>query len=60
MPSVFQQTAESGIYKAFGDKLRSYPKSRCLATQQCIDMVKSEPHQHVYFNVYISLHESFI
>ncbi|EFX66430.1 hypothetical protein DAPPUDRAFT_332232 [Daphnia pulex] len=48
-------TAESGMFKALGDKLRAYPKSRCLATEQCIDLVKSQPYQHVYFNTRVVL-----
>jgi hypothetical protein len=34
-----------------GDKLRAYPMSRCNTTQQCVDLVKSLPKQHVYFGV---------
>lgn len=37
------------IYKDLKDKLRSYPKSRCLTTQTCVDLVKSG--NHVYINV---------
>ena len=47
----FMQTAKTGLYKALGDKLRAYPKSRCNATQDCVDLVKSLPAQHVYFSV---------
>ena len=52
-PFTNTQTAESGMFRALGDKLRAYPRSRCTATDQCIDLVKSQPYQHVYFNVII-------
>jgi hypothetical protein len=30
-----------------GDKLRSYPKSRCLKQQECVDLVKLGNHAYV-------------
>ena len=45
------QSAPDGIYKHLGDKLRKdLPKSRCLKTQSCVDLVKSG--NHVYIAVY--------
>ncbi|XP_046635682.1 ionotropic receptor 21a-like [Daphnia pulicaria] len=44
-------TAQKGIFKGYGDKLRSYPNSRCNSSHQCVDLVKSLPPQHVYFSV---------
>ncbi|XP_046452812.1 uncharacterized protein LOC124200585 [Daphnia pulex] len=49
-PDVVFSTATTGLYKAIGDKLRAYPMSRCNITQQCVDLVKSLPAQHVYYN----------
>lgn len=40
-----------------GNKLRSYSNSRCNLTQQCVDMVKSLPPQHVYINAVMLLKE---
>ena len=37
----------TGVLKQLGDKLRSYPKSRCLKQQECIDLVKSGNHAYV-------------
>lgn len=45
------QTAEKGLYKTMKDKLNAHPNSRCLSTQQCIDLVKSLPPRYVYLNV---------
>lgn len=46
------QNAENGISKHLGDKFRKYlPKSRCLKTQSCVDLVKSG--NHVYIAVYL-------
>ncbi|XP_057380576.2 glutamate receptor ionotropic, kainate glr-3-like isoform X1 [Daphnia carinata] len=48
---VWFSSAEKGLYKAYGDKLRAYSKSKCNSTAICIQMVQFLPHQHVYFNV---------
>ncbi|KAI9554684.1 hypothetical protein GHT06_019960 [Daphnia sinensis] len=49
-PDSVISTAQSGLFKALGDKLRAYPRSKCNSTKQCVDMVKSSPPQHVYLN----------
>ncbi|EFX78843.1 hypothetical protein DAPPUDRAFT_104979 [Daphnia pulex] len=49
-PDIVLSTATTGLYKVLGDKLRAYPMSRCNTTQQCVDLVKSLPAQHVYFS----------
>ena len=36
-----QQSAEAGLLKALGGKLKSYPRSLCDTVQDCTDMVKS-------------------
>lgn len=54
---VWFSTADRGLYKAYGDKLRAYDKSKCNSTAICVEMVKSLPHQHVYFNSLHSVQE---
>ncbi|XP_057380404.2 ionotropic receptor 93a-like [Daphnia carinata] len=49
-PDSLFMSAQSGLFKALGDKLRAYPHTRCNSTKDCIDMVKSLPPQHVYLN----------
>ncbi|EFX79522.1 hypothetical protein DAPPUDRAFT_104187 [Daphnia pulex] len=48
-------TAEKGLYKTMKDKLNAHPNSRCLSTQQCIDLVKSLPPRYVYLNAVVGL-----
>ncbi|KAI9554677.1 hypothetical protein GHT06_019953 [Daphnia sinensis] len=54
---VWFSTAGIGLYKAYGDKLRAYSKSKCNSTAICVEMVKSLPHQHAYFNTMHSVKE---
>ncbi|XP_046452810.1 uncharacterized protein LOC124200584 [Daphnia pulex] len=49
-PDTVISMATTGLYKVLGDKLRAYPMSRCNTIQQCVDLVKSLPHKHVYFS----------
>ncbi|KAK4005947.1 hypothetical protein OUZ56_011073 [Daphnia magna] len=53
---VLFSKADRGLYKAFGDKLKAYSKSRCNSTDICVGMVKSLP-RHVYFNTLHSVQE---
>ncbi|KZS07701.1 Uncharacterized protein APZ42_028530 [Daphnia magna] len=54
---VWFSRADRGLFKAYGDKLRAYDKSKCNSTAICVEMVKSLPHQHVYFNSLHSVQE---
>ncbi|XP_059351345.1 glutamate receptor ionotropic, kainate glr-3-like isoform X3 [Daphnia carinata] len=54
---VLFSSADKGLYKEYGNKLRAYSKSRCNSTAICVEMVKLLPHQHVYFNTLHSLLE---
>ncbi|XP_032786279.2 ionotropic receptor 93a isoform X2 [Daphnia magna] len=50
-------TADKGLFKAFGDKLRANPKLRCNSSRQCVQMVTSLPHQHAYIEGLLALKE---
>nr|CAH0108055.1 unnamed protein product [Daphnia galeata] len=47
--------ADKGLYKTLGDKMRSYPNSRCNSTKQCVKLVKSLPARHAYYDIEVSL-----
>ncbi|KAI9554751.1 hypothetical protein GHT06_020027 [Daphnia sinensis] len=50
-------TADKGLFKAFGDKLRANPKLRCSSSRQCVEMVISLPHQYAYIEGLLALKE---
>jgi hypothetical protein len=43
---------DGSIYNHLKNKLRDYPNSRCLKTENCVSLVKSG--NHVYINVNIN------
>ncbi|KAI9554750.1 hypothetical protein GHT06_020026 [Daphnia sinensis] len=48
-------TADKGLFKGFGDKLRANPKLRCNSSRQCVEMVNSLPRQHAYIDGFSAL-----
>ncbi|EFX77449.1 hypothetical protein DAPPUDRAFT_321338 [Daphnia pulex] len=43
--------AKGGIFKEMGDKIRSYPKSRCPKPEECVDLVKSGNHAYIAITI---------
>ncbi|EFX77451.1 hypothetical protein DAPPUDRAFT_247527 [Daphnia pulex] len=60
--AVRATNATSGFYKEMGDKLRSYPNSRCPKPEVCVDLVKSGNHAYIAVTIaaLLSMKKDFI
>ncbi|XP_046453995.1 glutamate receptor ionotropic, delta-2-like isoform X2 [Daphnia pulex] len=45
---IVLSSAQDGMYKNLGDRLRANPKSRCETTQECINLVKFESYAYLH------------